>query len=195
MKHIVTILVLSSLFFLNSCNSKKIIEENKVSAELAHLPNWVLNPNLEDSIAAVGISPKNRGGLRFQIPQAEADARANIAAQINTEISRLTKDALRSADISGNQDVESTFSQVTKALIKKVPLRGAKRINMYKDPTDGSLYIHMSLDNEMILNYFKQKKQLFANSLQANNIARDNLDKAEKAVEKMFNELDKELAN
>ena len=85
------------------------------------------------------------------------------------------------------------FFSSDKVLIKKVPLRGVKRINMYKDSNDGSLYIHMSLDNEMILNYFKQK-QLFANSLQANNIARDNLDKAEK-VEKMFDQLDKELEN
>ena len=42
----------------------KIIEEPKISDELAHLPSWVLNPNLDNAIAA---SPKNRGGLRFQI--------------------------------------------------------------------------------------------------------------------------------
>ena len=82
MKSIITILILSSLFSLNACSSKKIIEEKKVSAELAHLPNWVLNPNLDDSIAAVGISPKNRGGLRFQIPQAEADANKKGISQV-----------------------------------------------------------------------------------------------------------------
>lgn len=187
-------IIISSLILLTSCASNKEIINNS-SEELSHLPSWVINPNIDGNIAAVGIASRSRGGLRFQIPQAEADARANIAAQINTEVSRLTKDALRSASISGNEEVESVFSQVTKNIIKKIPLRGAKRINMYKDAQDGNLYIHMSLDNKMILNYLKENKKLFKQAIKANNMTRNHIDQAQEAVNELFTELNKELEN
>ena len=87
-------LAVSALFACQSKVADEVTEsqEEQVSA-LAHLPAWVLSPAIEGTIAAVGIAPASAGGLQFEIPKAEADARANIAAQINVEISRLTKNA------------------------------------------------------------------------------------------------------
>ena len=103
----------------------------------------MIDPYIEGKISAVGIAPKSKGGLQFQIPQAESDARANIAAQLETTVSRLTKDALRSAKISDAEEVENIFSQVTKNLIKDIPLRGVRRVNMYRDNASGDLYLSL----------------------------------------------------
>lgn len=187
------IVLIIPVIFLNSCGVKK--EEVKVqdNSALSHLPSWVIDPSVEGKIAAVGMAPKSRGGLQFQIPQAESDSRANIAAQINTEVSRLTKNALREARVAGQDDVENVFSQVTKNVVKKIPLMGAKRINMYKDPSDGALYIHMAIDSKMIATYFQQNKKLFSDSVRDANLSRGRIDQAQKAVDGLFNELNKEL--
>ena len=178
--------ILSILYLLTSCSSK-------LKSALDALPKWVLDPYVKGTIAAVGMAPKSAGGLQFQIPKAEADARANIAAQIETEVSRLTKNALREAKVGEQNDVENVFSQATKNLVKKVPLSGARRINMFKDPTDGTMYIHMSIDSEMVAAYIKKNEDLLASAIASANITRANLDKAQEAVKGLFNDLDKEL--
>lgn len=187
------IILMVPVIFLGACAVKKEEVKQQDNSALSHLPSWVLDPTVEGKIAAVGMAPKSRGGLQFQIPQAESDSRANIAAQISTEVSRLTKNALREARVAGQDDVENVFSQVTKNVIKKIPLMGAKRINMYKDPADGALYIHMAVDSDMIANYFKQNKKLFSDSVQNASLSRDRINQAQKAVDGLFKELDKEL--
>ena len=183
------IVYLTILFTLTNCNNKTNIQEESG----LELPGWVLNPDIKGKISAVGMAPKSRGGLQFQIPQAEADARANIAAQLETEISRMTKDAIRSARVSEREEVENIFSQVTKNLVKKVPLRGSRRVNLYRDKTDGSLYIHMALDNEMVKNYFDQNIASYNKALKANNLARELIDQSEQAVKNLYDELAEEL--
>ena len=111
----ITLLLLCT--FIVSCIAAK--EEKNVGNSLSNLPSWVINPNVEGKIAAVGISPKSNGGIKFQITRAENDARANIAAKINTEISRLTKEALKSSGTNGDaENTISVFTQATKAIVK-----------------------------------------------------------------------------
>jgi hypothetical protein len=187
------LVVVFSLLMIVSCASKNKDAEIESKSALNHLPSWVLTPEVKGSIAAVGIAPKSKGGIQFQIPQAESDARANIAAQIETEVSRLSKDSLRAARIGDDEQVENVFTQATKTIIKKIPLRGARRINIYKDPEEGSLYVHMKIDSEMVAGYFEDNKKLFSDTLRKSAVDRAKLDDAEKAVEHLYKELDKEL--
>jgi hypothetical protein len=180
---------ITALFIITNCATKPTPQEESG----LDLPAWVLNPNIEGQIAAVGIAPKSRGGLQFQIPQAEADARANIAALIETEVSRMSKDALRAARISEREEVENVFSQVTKNLVKKVPLRGAKRINLYRDKIDGNLYIHMAIDNELVRSYFTDTIDSYSKALQATNLSRELINSSEQAVKNLYDELEEEL--
>ncbi len=184
------LLTLSAFLFFTACAKK---EPSLQEQSGINLPDWILDPYVEGKIAAVGIAPKSKGGFQFQIPQAEADARANIAAQLNTEVSRLTKNALRAARIAEQEEVENVFSQVTKNLIKKVPLRGARRINIYVDPDKGDLYVHMALDNEMILTHFEKSQDVYAQALKNASLSRKSLDNAQDAVKELYDELDKEL--
>lgn len=160
---------------------------------LETLPTWIVDPAVKDGVAAVGISSPSKGGIQFQIPKAELDAKANIAATIQSEISRVTKQSLRSGKVNENDDVEEFFAQATKEVIKDLPLSGVKRINMFKGK-DGTLYIHMVLKNEDFSKFLENSEKTFQARLAKSNLARGNINKAQEATKELFDELEKERA-
>ena len=179
-----------SLSFACAKNQPKSTVDVK-NSNLSNLPAWVLDPAVADGIGGVGIASPSKGGIKFQIPTAELDAKANIAAIIQSEISRVTKSSLRSANVNGEDDVDQYFSQATKDVIKNLPLSGVKRINIYKD-TDGSLYVHMVLKNEDYSKFLQNSEKTFSASLKKANMGRDKINKAEAANKAIFDELEKE---
>lgn len=193
MKKLLAIILSATL--LLSC-SKTVISDlgkNSKTQNIAELPDWVVNPDVKDGVAGVGIASPSVGGIKFQIPQAEIDAKANIAAAINSEISRITKDALRESKIAEVNDIEQVFTQATKDVIKNMPMSGVKRINMYQ-AKDGSLYIRMVLKNDDYGKYLQNSQKMYESRLRQANLSRDNLDKSQAAVKSLFDELDKERA-
>lgn len=187
------IVILSSLLLLgtiSSCANKKAEPKQDVGA-LSDLPAWVLSPEVEGGIAAVGIASPSKGGIKFQIPKAEMDAKANIASIIQTDISRVSKQALRESKVNDVNDVEDFFSQATKAVVKDIPLSGIKRINMYM-AKDGSLYIHMLLKNEDYSKFLAEGENSMLNKLKSAKMGRQNIDEAQKAAKEMFDELESE---
>ena len=177
-----------------SCGGKKVKDEQPaVVGDFGDAPEWVMNPDLgiKDGIAGVGIAPASRGGLQFQIPKAETDARANIATRIQSEISRVTKQALREANVNQVNDVEEVFSQATKEVVKDIPLSGVKRVNMAK-AKDGTLYIRMVLTKEDYSGFLENSQKVFEARLRQANLSRDNIDKSQKAVQSLFDELEEE---
>ena len=101
------LLLILPLFITLSC-SKPVISNlgsNSKIQNISELPKWVIDPEVQNGVAAVGISSPSVGGIKFQIPQAEIDAKANIASAVNSEISRITKDALREAKVGEVNDV------------------------------------------------------------------------------------------
>lgn len=192
LRNITALIAVLGLIFTASCSSKKEPRINpKLTGDLSNLPSWVLDPEVENGVAAVGIASPSRGGIKFQIPKAEMDAKANIAAIIRTEVSRVTKNSLREANVNDVNDVEEFFSQATKEVVKDIPLSGVKRINIYKGE-DGTLYVHMLLKKEDYSDYLAESRDSFEKKLKKANIARENIAGAEKAAEKMFDELEKE---
>lgn len=188
-----SLLLLASSLLISSC-AKKLpnpalakIEKNN----LGDLPSWVLSPEVEGGVAGVGIASKSRGGFNFQIRRAEMDAKANIATTIQSEISRVTKDALRESNVNDVNDVEQVFSQATKEVVKNMPLSGATRINIHKGD-DGTLYVHMILKNKDYSSYLKNSQKVYEDRLRAANLGRDNINKSQEAVKELFDELEKE---
>jgi hypothetical protein len=186
-------LSIAVLSFSSACSHKdgKAVVKND---NLSGLPAWVLDPNVEDGIAGVGIASPSKGGIKFQIPVAELDAKANIASIIQSEMSRVTKNALRSADVNGNDDVETFFSQATKEVVKNLPLSGVKRINIFKGD-DGTLYVHMLLKNEDYSEFLQNSAKNLQADLKKSGLSRENINKSEQASKAIFDELDKERAN
>ncbi len=182
-----SIAVLSLTF---SCKNKS--EEIKAnSGQLKDLPAWVLDPAVKDGVAGVGIASPSKGGIKFQIPKAELDAKANIAATIQSEISRITKDSMRSANVNGNDDVEEFFAQATKDVVKNLPLSGVKRINIFKSE-DGTLYVHMLLSSEDYSKFLNDGQKAFEARLAKSNMGRESIAKTQEATKELFSELEKE---
>lgn len=192
--NLIKISSLAILILTSSCAEKKK-DEAKVSAgALSNLPAWVLDPSVADGVGGVGIAPPSAGGIKFQIPKAEMDAKANIAATIQTEISRVTKNALRESNTNGVNDVEDFFAQATKEVVKDLPLSGVKRINIFQ-ANDGTLYIHMVLKNEDYSKFLANSEKNLNERLKKANMARGNIDAAQKATQNLFDELEKERKN
>lgn len=188
---IITAVAAIALSFSFAC-AKKNAPETKVDAgDLKNLPAWVLDPAVKDGVAAVGIASPSKGGIKFQLPKAELDAKANIAATIQSEISRITKDSLRSAKINENDDVEEFFAQATKEVVKNLPLSGVKRLNIFKSE-DGTLYVHMVLNNEDYSKFLANSEKTFAARLAKSNLGRENINKSQEATKELFKELDEE---
>ena len=162
--------------------------------DLADLPAWVLDPSVADGVAAVGIASPSKGGIKFQLPKAELDAKANIAATIQSEISRVTKDSLRSAKVNENDDVEEFFAQATKEVVKNLPLSGVKRLNIFQ-AKDGNLYVHMVLRNEDYSKFLASSQKTFEASLVKSKIGRENINKSQEASKEIFEELEKERSD
>jgi hypothetical protein len=194
-KKIIAISLLSLSTF--ACVIKKAPEAQQPKADagvFANFPIWVLDPRVEGKVAAVGISSPSKGGIKVQLAQAETDARANIAQQIRTELSRITKDSLRKANVDNNEAFESSFSQATKEVVKDVPLSGAVRQALFVDPKNGDLYVHVIIDQTIIKKYLEESMDTYSKSLQAAGATRKTIDATEQAMSSLFNELDLERA-
>ena len=159
--------------------------------EIDSLPKWVLKPDVEYGVGAVGISSKSRGGFRVQIKKAEMDAKANIANKIQSEISQVTKEALRESNVNGINDIEEIFSQATKEVTKSTYLSGVSRVSLHQDK-EGNLYVHMVLSDKDYSRFLRNSQRMYEQRLKNANLGRDNLNKSQEAVKELFDELEKE---
>lgn len=194
MKKITLALAAIALIFSVSCSKKADVVTQNAGNDLSDLPVWVLDPNVDEGVAAVGIASPSKGGIKFQLPKAELDAKANIAATIQSEISRITKDSLRSAKVNDVDDVEEFFAQATKEVVKDLPLSGVKRLNIFKSD-DGTLYVHMVLRNEDYTKFLANSERNFQARLAKSNLGRENINKSQEATKELFDELEKERNN
>lgn len=192
-KILITLSVIA-LSLSSACNKKDGTPFSGSKGDLSDLPSWVIDPSVKDGIAGVGIASPSKGGIKFQLPKAELDAKANIATTIQSEITRITKDSLRSAKVNENDDVEEFFAQATKEVVKDLPLSGVKRLNIFKS-SDGTLYVQMLLTNEDYSKFLQNSEKTFAARLAKSNLARENINKSQAATKELFDELEKERAS
>ena len=89
MKNLKKIISVASILIVSlsmSCAKKTESGALKSSkGDLSDLPSWVLDPSVKDGVGGVGIASPSKGGIKFQLPKAELDAKANIAATIQSE--------------------------------------------------------------------------------------------------------------
>jgi hypothetical protein len=187
------LLAISLFFIIFSCSKEQINPAIKISKkeEINTLPSWVLNPDVENGVGEVGIASPSKGGMKFQIRRALMDGRANIATKIQSEISRVTKEALRESLVNEVNDVQQVFTQATKEVVKNIPLSGVGQINRYVSE-DGTLYVHVVLKNEDYSQYLANSQKIYQDRLKSSSIASNNLNESQEAVKEMFEELEKE---
>ncbi len=124
----------------------------------ANIPEWVLNPIVEDGIAAAACVSSS-GSMTTDRAQATALSRVDLAQQIGTKVQALDKTYQERIDVGGQAQVGSTFTSVSKQLTEQ-SLTGARVIKTSYANFDGKnqLCVMTALGSS-------STKELFANIL------------------------------
>lgn len=157
-----------------------------------NLPAWVINPKVEGGISSVGVTGYSKHGMEIMLPQAEMDARAKLAGQIQTVISQLQQKSMRGVKINEIDEFEKSFKSATKEVVKKMPLSGAQRINIFQ-ANDGTLYIHMVIEKREVSKHIGDMKNTYKQHMEQAKLSRDNIDEGMKVLDDMMKELDVEM--
>jgi hypothetical protein len=116
-----------------------------VDPELQGAPAWVMMPELEGAVAAVGSAPRNAGAdYSFQRNEAMADARDQLARQLSIKVSNMFK-SFKSSTGSGK---DGTFDRSSESVSKQIAsqtLQGSKMKN-YWISRSGTMYVLVALD-------------------------------------------------
>lgn len=91
-----------------------------------NIPAWVLNPVIEDGIAATDCV-KFSGNLSLDQKMATANGRLSLAQQIETRVEGLEKTYASRTDANDEMTTGSTFTSVSKQLTKQT-LTGSRAI-------------------------------------------------------------------
>lgn len=181
--------VLAAALMMTGCADKgETLQPKEGMADIENMPAWVLDPQVENGIGAVGISKYSKHGMRVMLNKAEMDGRTKLAAEIQTEVSRLAKNTLRQANINDIDDYEEQFTEASVNLVKKIPLSGSKRVAMYQDKQTGDLYVHMVLQKREVSSFMKDNEDRIKQQLEAK-LTRNQLDDAMKVMDDMIGEL------
>jgi hypothetical protein len=183
-KYISIALTLLLVSCVAACSAKK----NFVNKSELDLPEWF---NSTDELNGIGVAPESRGGIKYQLAAAELDAKGNLATKIYSEITRITKNALRSANVNQGDDVEEFFTQATKEVVNNIPISGMTRTSTYL-AKDGNLYVMMTLKPNDYAKFLKESRTSTLEKLKNQNLARESINKSEEATKAIFDELEKE---
>ena len=106
---------------LSACSSTK---NESASGSSVNIPQWVLNPVVENGIAAADCI-KYSGNISIDQKMAVANARLALSQQIETRIEGLDKTFANRTDANEEMTVGTTFSSVSKQLTKQT-LNGSR---------------------------------------------------------------------
>lgn len=173
----------ASLFTACSSSAQPKKDESAyVDPEFQGAPSWVLNPMVEGAIADIGSAPRNAGNdFGFQRDEAIANARDNIAKQMQIKVSNMFK-SFKASTGSGK---DSTFDKSVESVSKQVAsqnLSGSKMVKQWRSKT-GTLYVLVAISTDgvkkdmekSVKTSFKNDKALYQKFLAAK--AQGELDK------------------
>jgi hypothetical protein len=116
--------LIASVFIAGMLSACSSTSDSTASSSRVNVPDWVLNPVVENGIAAADCI-KYSGNISIDQKMAVANARLALAQQIETRIEGLDKTFANRVDANDKTTVGSTFSSVSKQLTKQT-LRGSR---------------------------------------------------------------------
>ena len=112
-------------------------------------PAWVCNPgSVEGAIVDLGTAEKTGGGYGFQRRIALANARSNLAQQIEDQVKDKVEDFTRTTGIGQGETVDKVATAVSKH-VAKVTLKGSKQINSWQSPK-GTLFVLVAVPEKTV---------------------------------------------
>lgn len=144
------LLISMVVILLASCNNNETKQEITPikNAEYKNLPEWVLQPSYSKGISAVGQAKIGEAGLSFAKTEALADARNELARQIQLEIDNMFTSYLSTTGVSSSQTVEKVATDVSKQ-VASVSLKGSKQLNIWISEKN-EVYILVGVDNSFL---------------------------------------------
>lgn len=173
------------VLMMSGCSTKEpTLTSQQIKNEFADAPKWVLNATLEQGLSASGSALVGKAGTQFAITEAEANARVQMARQIEVKVSALLKTFTQQTGVKDGQTVDKVISDVSKQLTQQ-DVVGTKRKDMWISPS-GELWVLMIATPETI----NDLKITVASSF-GNASAHYQQEQAAKAQAELNSELDK----
>ena len=194
-KTLAVAVIVSASLFLASCGEKKPaqpqqpakVQNQQWANEFANAPRWVLNPEMEGGLAAVGSAKIGKAGIQFARTEAMANARDELARMLSVKVKNMVKNFTQQIGVGDEQTVDKVSAQVSKQVTSQV-LNGSRQKDMWISPS-GELYVLVVLDpasvkqavKESTLSSFKNERALWQQF------------QAKKAYEELDREIEKEF--
>ncbi|OQY10829.1 MAG: hypothetical protein B6I28_00115 [Fusobacteriia bacterium 4572_132] len=148
MKKNVGVVVLGGILLstLGGCGSAPVQQNVVQEQPQSQYPSWVMNPAVEDGIAAVGSAKMGAAGLSFARTEAMANARDELARQLEIKVNNMFKSYTSSVGVGGQDGVDKVATNVSKQVASKV-LTNSKQIDMWISP-EKEVYILVAIKKE-----------------------------------------------
>jgi hypothetical protein len=175
---LILLVIVAATALLFSCASAPKEEPEQKSG----LPDFVVNPPLaEDAIYGVGYGDQSTPSLSIKV--AEANARADIANQIEAQIKSAVTSYTQEAGVDDETQVVNFAEQVTRQ-VTDTTLKGA-RTKQRAIMDDGSVWVLMEYSKNSFLQAFEQAADETAKEFQRNESAAFANFKADQALKQL----------
>lgn len=163
------------------------VEPPEMKDEFANAPKWVLMPEMEGGLSSVGSAKMSKAGIQFTRTSALANARDELARQMNLKVKNLVKNFTQTTGIGDDETVEKVSSSVSKQVANQV-IAGSKQKDMWISPSN-ELFVLVVLDPSAAAEAVKQSIE----TSYKNEQALWQQFQAKKAHEELDSEIEKEF--
>lgn len=128
----------------------------KQNGQLA--PQWTCNPELNGSVVALGVAPKNAGNdYGMQRTEALAEGRNALTTQLSVKVSTLFKSYKATTGTGADSTFDKANSVVSKQLASQT-LVGSKAVKSWQSD-DGTLFLLVALNTNTVTESMDQAVQ------------------------------------
>ena len=150
MKKLLFVLITLSIF-MSACSNKEVKEEKRELTPIANktykdYPDWVLQPDYENGVAAVGQAKIGSAGLAFAKQEALAVARGELARIIEVQVDDMFKSYVNSVGLGGEDGVEKVSTSISKQ-VASVSLKGSEQKDLWISK-DNEIFILVGISYE-----------------------------------------------
>lgn len=173
---------------ITGCSSKgeSISQAPKeIKNELSDAPKWVLTQENEKGINTAGSAKIGKAGMQFAITEAEANARDQMARQMQVKVANMVKNFTQQTGVGDGQAVDKVVSSVSKQITQQ-ELIGTQRKDMWISPS-GELWVLMNMSEQSVSAVKNAVKSSFKNddTLYQQVLVKQAQDELDKELEKL----------
>lgn len=149
------ILAISVLALMLAGCAKQEAKQQLADPCFVGAPSWVLNPQVEGALAAVGSAQKSKAGMQFTRDAAMANARSEITRMIEVKVNTMMKDFTQTTGVGDAETVDKVTSSVSKQIASQT-LQGTQQKDIWMSPCS-ELYVLVVLNPTKVAELTKQQ--------------------------------------